>query len=108
MQEATNRLQKPGVQSIGKEKKKDFHDRPEKKFLKISWLLEDVEKTAVPASKQYPADNPTASSDLEDYVPWKETENRCRPEIAYCIEELAEFVVFHVIRAEEREIKRET
>lgn len=50
-------------------------------FLKISWLLENVEKTAVPASKQYPADSPTSSSDLEDYVPRKEAENRYRTEI---------------------------
>lgn len=151
-------------------------------FLKISWLLEDVETTAGPASKQHPADNPTTSSDLEGCVPREETENGCRPESVSnrsptwetqlrvecclfavhkgflvsvgrkassytrslvarwghfsclssrawaqirailhatawqgafclwgcCIEELAEFVVFHVIQAEEREIRRET
>lgn len=49
-------------------------------FLKISWLLEDVEKTAGPASKQHPADNPTTSSDLEDCVPQKENENGYKPE----------------------------
>lgn len=40
-----------------------------------------MEKTAGPASKQHPADNPATSSDLEDCVPRKETENGCRPEI---------------------------
>lgn len=73
-------LKGPSVAKLGVNLK--FLPGTPQSFWKISWPLEDVEKTEGPASKgEHPADIPSTTLALEECAPGDRSENGSTPEI---------------------------